>query len=57
MSPATLFDTELAGRLLGHPRVGLAALTELSIASLKLKRNVIHARYAELIESMYADAG
>jgi ribonuclease D len=28
MSPATLFDTELAGRLLGHPRVGLAALTE-----------------------------
>jgi ribonuclease D len=26
--PAALFDTELAGRLLGHPRVGLAALVE-----------------------------
>lgn len=28
LSPATLFDTELAGRLLGFPRVGLAALLE-----------------------------
>lgn len=26
--PRELFDTELAGRLLGHPRVGLAAMTE-----------------------------
>jgi ribonuclease D len=26
--PATLFDTELAGRLLGYPRVGLATLVE-----------------------------
>lgn len=28
LRPATLFDTELAGRLLGYPRVGLAAMTE-----------------------------
>jgi ribonuclease D len=28
LRPTLLFDTELAGRLLGHPRVGLAALTE-----------------------------
>ena len=28
LSPASLFDTELAGRLLGHPRVGLASLLE-----------------------------
>lgn len=28
MRPARLFDTELAGRLLGHPRVGLAPLVE-----------------------------
>lgn len=28
MAPDLLFDTELAGRLLGHPRVGLAALVE-----------------------------
>lgn len=28
LAPSTLFDTELAGRLLGHPRVGLGALTE-----------------------------
>ena len=27
-SPAQLFDTELAGRLLGYPRVGLATLVE-----------------------------
>src|SRR6185437_7229313 len=26
---ATIFDTELAGRLLGYPRVGLATLVEL----------------------------
>jgi ribonuclease D len=26
--PTSLFDTELAGRLLGHPRVGLATLVE-----------------------------
>ena len=28
LRPAALFDTELAGRLLGYPRVGLAALVE-----------------------------
>jgi ribonuclease D len=28
LHPAALFDTELAGRLLGYPRVGLATLTE-----------------------------
>ncbi len=28
LRPRSLFDTELAGRLLGHPRVGLAAMTE-----------------------------
>lgn len=28
MTPTTLFDTELAGRLLGRPRVGLATLME-----------------------------
>jgi ribonuclease D len=28
LSPTSLFDTELAGRLLGHPRVGLSALLE-----------------------------
>ncbi|MGL5810609.1 MAG: HRDC domain-containing protein [Nocardioides sp.] len=29
LRPTLLFDTELAGRLLGYPRVGLATLTEL----------------------------
>ena len=28
LTPTALFDTELAGRLLGYPRVGLATLTE-----------------------------
>lgn len=28
LEPTTLFDTELAGRLLGYPRVGLATLVE-----------------------------
>jgi ribonuclease D len=28
LTPTALFDTELAGRLLGHPRVGLATLVE-----------------------------
>jgi len=28
LTPTELFDTELAGRLLGHPRVGLATLVE-----------------------------
>jgi ribonuclease D len=28
LSPTSLFDTELAGRLLGYPRVGLATLVE-----------------------------
>ena len=28
LHPTSLFDTELAGRLLGHPRVGLATLME-----------------------------
>ena len=31
MSPTTLFDTELAGRLLNRPRVGLAALVEVEM--------------------------
>jgi ribonuclease D len=31
MRPASLFDTELAGRLLGYPRVGLATLVESAI--------------------------
>ena len=30
LRPDALFDTELAGRLLGYPRVGLAALVELA---------------------------
>jgi ribonuclease D len=29
LAPAALFDTELAGRLLGYPRVGLATLVEI----------------------------
>ena len=29
LTPAALFDTELAGRLLGYPRVGLATLVEM----------------------------
>jgi ribonuclease D len=35
--PRTLFDTELAGRLLGYPRVGLAALVE-EVLGLKLAK-------------------
>ena len=31
MRPSSLFDTELAGRLLGYPRVGLATLVESAI--------------------------
>ena len=31
MRPTSLFDTELAGRLLGYPRVGLATLVESAI--------------------------
>jgi ribonuclease D len=31
LRPDALFDTELAGRLLGYPRVGLAALVELKL--------------------------
>lgn len=37
LRPASLFDTELAGRLLGHPRVGLAALTE-SVLGFRLEK-------------------
>ena len=37
LRPAALFDTELAGRLLGHPRVGLAALTE-SVLGYRLEK-------------------
>ncbi|HEX6149289.1 ribonuclease D [Nocardioides sp.] len=33
LRPDRLFDTELAGRLLGYPRVGLAALVELRLGS------------------------
>ncbi|HEY9564208.1 MAG TPA: ribonuclease D [Nocardioides sp.] len=31
LRPASLFDTELAGRLLGYPRVGLATLVETTL--------------------------
>ncbi|MFT4010744.1 MAG: HRDC domain-containing protein [Nocardioidaceae bacterium] len=31
LRPGTLFDTELAGRLLGYPRVGLATLVETTL--------------------------
>jgi ribonuclease D len=37
MRPAALFDTELAGRLLGLPRVGLAAMTA-SLLGIGLKK-------------------
>lgn len=33
LKPTTLFDTELAGRLLGYPRVGLATLVESLLGS------------------------
>ncbi|MFC7492845.1 MULTISPECIES: ribonuclease D [unclassified Nocardioides] len=33
LRPTTLFDTELAGRLLGYPRVGLATLVEQLLGS------------------------
>ncbi len=33
LRPTTLFDTELAGRLLGYPRVGLATLVEAVLGS------------------------
>jgi ribonuclease D len=37
LRPTTLFDTELAGRLLGHPRVGLGAMCE-SVLGLSLEK-------------------
>jgi ribonuclease D len=37
MRPARLFDTELAGRLLGYPRVGLGALVE-TVLGLSLEK-------------------
>ena len=37
LRPTTLFDTELAGRLLGYPRVGLATLVETLLGS-RLKK-------------------
>jgi ribonuclease D len=37
LRPSSLFDTELAGRLLGHPRVGLGALTE-SVLGYRLEK-------------------
>lgn len=37
LKPAQLFDTELAGRLLGYPRVGLATLVE-TILGLRLRK-------------------
>lgn len=37
LAPPTLFDTELAGRLLGHPRVGLGAMCE-SVLGLALEK-------------------
>jgi ribonuclease D len=37
LRPTTLFDTELAGRLLGYPRVGLATLVE-SVVGYSLRK-------------------
>jgi ribonuclease D len=37
LRPTRLFDTELAGRLLGHPRVGLGAMVE-SVLGLSLEK-------------------
>ncbi|MEP6816278.1 MAG: ribonuclease D [Marmoricola sp.] len=37
LEPSSLFDTELAARLLGHPRVGLAALVE-SLCGLRMRK-------------------
>lgn len=37
LQPESLFDTELAGRLLGHPRVGLGAMVE-SVLGLRLEK-------------------
>jgi ribonuclease D len=37
LRPAELFDTELAGRLLGHPRVGLGAMVE-NVLGLSLEK-------------------
>lgn len=37
LRPDALFDTELAGRLLGHPRVGLATLVE-TILGFRMKK-------------------
>ena len=37
LRPPTLFDTELAGRLLGHPRVGLGPMCE-SVLGLSLEK-------------------
>ena len=37
LRPSRLFDTELAGRLLGYPRVGLAAMTE-AVLGLRLEK-------------------
>ncbi len=37
LTPSELFDTELAGRLLGHPRVGLATLVE-TVLGYRLKK-------------------
>ncbi len=37
LDPSSLFDTELAGRLLGYPRVGLATLVE-SLLGLRMRK-------------------
>jgi ribonuclease D len=39
LAPAALFDTELAGRLLNYPRVGLATLVETLLGSQLLKEH------------------
>jgi len=39
LHPAALFDTELAGRLLGYPRVGLATLVETVLGYQMLKEH------------------
>ncbi|QSR32612.1 ribonuclease D [Nocardioides sp. S5] len=37
LSPTSIFDTELAGRLLGYPRVGLATLVE-TVLGLRMRK-------------------
>ena len=47
LRPTALFDTELAGRLLGHPRVGLGTLVETVLALA-----CFAARYGHLVDAV-----